>query len=111
LNYIAGDGAGVGKGRTIAAIIYENFLQGRKKSIWMSVSPDLSDVAQKDLNDIGANINVHSMKHMTTGKKFKVGVLFCTYACLVYNAEGKTNRLNQVVEWFEKDYDGVVFNF
>ena len=30
----AGDGAGVGKGRTIAGIIYENYLQGRKRSLW-----------------------------------------------------------------------------
>ncbi len=32
--WFAGDGAGVGKGRTIAGIIYENYLQGRKRSLW-----------------------------------------------------------------------------
>jgi len=32
--HIPGDGAGVGKGRTIAGIIYENYLQGRKRSLW-----------------------------------------------------------------------------
>ena len=33
--FLIGDGAGVGKGRTIAGIIFENFLQGRKKAIWV----------------------------------------------------------------------------
>lgn len=32
--YLIGDGAGVGKGRTIAGIIYENYLLGRKRSLW-----------------------------------------------------------------------------
>ena len=32
--YRAGDGAGVGKGRTIAGIIYQNYLEGRKKALW-----------------------------------------------------------------------------
>lgn len=29
-----GDGAGVGKGRIIAGIIFQNYLEGRKKAIW-----------------------------------------------------------------------------
>ena len=37
----SGDGAGVGKGRIIAGIIYQNYLEGRKKSLWLSVSNDL----------------------------------------------------------------------
>ena len=32
--WLTGDGAGVGKGRTIAGIIYENYLHGRKRSLW-----------------------------------------------------------------------------
>ena len=51
----AGDGAGVGKGRTIAGIIFENFVKGRKKAIWVSVSNDLKYDSERDLNDIGAN--------------------------------------------------------
>ena len=35
--FLIGDGAGVGKGRTIAGIMLENFLQGRKKSIWVCI--------------------------------------------------------------------------
>ena len=39
--FFIGDGAGVGKGRTIAGIIYENYKRGRKKHVWVSVSTDL----------------------------------------------------------------------
>lgn len=32
--FLIGDGAGVGKGRTLAGIIFENYLLGRKRAIW-----------------------------------------------------------------------------
>lgn len=32
--FLIGDGAGVGKGRTVAGIILENNLKGRKKALW-----------------------------------------------------------------------------
>lgn len=61
-----GDGAGVGKGRTIAGIIFENYLRGRKKAIWISVSNDLKYDAERDLRDIGAaNIQVHALNKVT----------------------------------------------
>jgi hypothetical protein len=31
-----GDGTGVGKGRQSAAIILDNWLQGRRKAVWIS---------------------------------------------------------------------------
>lgn len=48
--FLVGDGAGVGKGRTVAGIIYENFLHGRDKAIWVSVSNDLKYDAERDLS-------------------------------------------------------------
>lgn len=50
-----GDGAGVGKGRTVAGVIFENFRHGREKAIWLSVSTDLKTDAERDLSDIGAD--------------------------------------------------------
>lgn len=62
MTIISGDGAGVGKGRTIAGIIFENYLRGRKKAIWISVSNDLKYDAERDLRDIGnSNIEVHAL--------------------------------------------------
>ncbi|OBS68912.1 hypothetical protein A6R68_02525 [Neotoma lepida] len=60
--FLIGDGAGVGKGRTIAGIIYENYLLSRKRALWFSVSNDLKYDAERDLKDIGAkNILIHSL--------------------------------------------------
>ncbi len=64
--HISGDGAGVGKGRTIAGIIYENYLKGRKKALWISVSNDLKYDAERDLLDIGASkIEVHRLNKVS----------------------------------------------
>lgn len=58
--FLIGDGAGVGKGRTIAGLIFENYCKGRKRAIWVSVSNDLKYDAERDLKDIGAgHIEVH----------------------------------------------------
>ena len=40
---LLGDGPGIGKGRQIAGIIFNNFRQDRKKAIWFSVSADLKE--------------------------------------------------------------------
>lgn len=62
----AGDGAGVGKGRTIAGVIFENYLKGRKRAIWVSVSNDLKYDSERDLRDIGASkIEVHALNKVT----------------------------------------------
>lgn len=64
--FLIGDGAGVGKGRTIAGIIYENYLKGRKKALWISVSNDLKYDAERDLSDIGATrIDVHALNKVS----------------------------------------------
>lgn len=42
--FLIGDGAGVGKGRTVAGIILENYLKGRKKSLWLEKFTTLLDL-------------------------------------------------------------------
>lgn len=39
--FMLGDGAGMGKGRTLAGFVVENIARGRKKHVWVSVSSDL----------------------------------------------------------------------
>jgi hypothetical protein len=46
-------GTGVGKGRQIAGLVFENYLRGRRKHVWVSVSGDLVDDARRDMRDIG----------------------------------------------------------
>jgi hypothetical protein len=50
--FFLGDGAGVGKGRQIAGLIYENQLIGKKRFLWLSASADLQHDACRDLKDV-----------------------------------------------------------
>jgi hypothetical protein len=61
--YFIADGAGVGKGRTIAGIILKTHQLGRKKAVWVSVSLELNYDVVRDLKDIGTvgKINVHAL--------------------------------------------------
>uniref|UniRef100_A0A8C3IR59 Protein strawberry notch homolog 1 n=1 Tax=Chrysemys picta bellii TaxID=8478 RepID=A0A8C3IR59_CHRPI len=117
--FLIGDGAGVGKGRTIAGIIYENYLLSRKRAIWFSVSNDLKYDAERDLRDIGAkNILVHSLNKFKYGKisskhngSVKKGVIFATYSSLIGESQsgGKyKTRLKQLLHWCGDDFDGVI---
>ena len=38
----------MGKGRTIDGVIYENYLKGRKRAIWVSVCNDLKYDEERD---------------------------------------------------------------
>uniref|UniRef100_A0AAR2IRZ5 Protein strawberry notch homolog 1 n=1 Tax=Pygocentrus nattereri TaxID=42514 RepID=A0AAR2IRZ5_PYGNA len=112
--YLIGDGAGVGKGRTIAGIIYENYLLGRKRSLWFSVSNDLKYDAERDLRDIGAkNIQVHSLNKISSkhNGSVKKGVIFATYSSLIGESQsgGKyKTRFKQLLHWCGDDFDGVI---
>nr|XP_053635221.1 LOW QUALITY PROTEIN: protein strawberry notch homolog 1-like [Cherax quadricarinatus] len=118
--FLIGDGAGVGKGRTIAGIIFENYLKGRKKSIWVSVSNDLKYDAERDLKDIGCgHISVYFLSKMKYGKinsdlngNVKKGVLFATYSALIgesSSGQGKyKTRLKQILNWCGDDFDGCI---
>uniref|UniRef100_A0A4W5R4A2 Protein strawberry notch homolog 1 n=1 Tax=Hucho hucho TaxID=62062 RepID=A0A4W5R4A2_9TELE len=118
-SYLIGDGAGVGKGRTIAGIIYENYLLGRKRSLWFSVSNDLKYDAERDLKDIGAkNIPVYSLNKFKYGKisskhngSVKKGVIFATYSSLIGESQsgGKyKTRFKQLLHWCGQVFDGVI---
>jgi hypothetical protein len=52
--FFLGDGAGVGKGRQIAALTKECWNQGVRRILWVSTSTDLKYDAERDLADVGA---------------------------------------------------------
>lgn len=117
--YLIGDGAGVGKGRTVSGIIFENYLRGRKRAIWVSVSSDLKYDAERDLRDIGAHkVAVHALNKMKYAKisadvngSIKKGVIFSTYSSLIGESQssGKyRTRLKQLLQWCGEDFDGVI---
>ncbi|XP_017052174.1 protein strawberry notch isoform X2 [Drosophila ficusphila] len=118
--FLIGDGAGVGKGRTIAGIIYENYLKGRKKALWISVSNDLKYDAERDLSDIGASrIDVHALNKFKYAKissdvnnNCKRGVIFSTYSALIGESNNKTgkyrSRFRQLLQWCGEDFEGLI---
>ncbi|XP_047538604.1 protein strawberry notch isoform X3 [Vanessa atalanta] len=117
--FLVGDGAGVGKGRTIAGIIFENYLKGRKRAVWVSVSNDLKYDAERDLRDVGAaKIDVHSLNKFKYAKissaingNVKKGVVFSTYSALIGETQANTKyrtRLKQLLQWCGEDFDGVI---
>lgn len=119
--FLVGDGAGVGKGRTIAGIIFENYLKGRKRSLWISVSNDLRYDAERDLKDIGAGkIDVHPLNKFKYAKinsainnNVKKGVIFSTYSALIGESNSTQgnkykSRLKQILQWCGEDFDGCI---
>ena len=126
--FLLGDGAGMGKGRTLAGFVVENIARGRKKHVWISVSSDLYEDAKRDLRDLGMGsyaenkcynlgklpygslVSSSSKSNKTKGKKSKAsktkadtgcydeGVMFATYSTLI-GKNKKGTRLEQLVEW------------
>jgi hypothetical protein len=116
--FLIGDGAGVGKGRVAAGIIFENFIRGRKKSIWFSISTDLKYDAERDLRDIGCGdkIAVHAVNKLKNSTartvvtaSTKEGVIFCTYSDLIMTSATKRLLcLEQLLKWCGPNFDGVI---
>lgn len=80
MGFFLGDGAGVGKGRQIAALCKQHWHDGGRCILWVSVSQDLRIDTKRDLKDVNAaHIPVHS--NGSPPKGFS-GVVFCTYAFL-----------------------------
>lgn len=108
--FFLGDGAGVGKGRQLAALVLENWLQGRHKHIWLSAHADLSFDATRDLQDIGAgHIKAQPLKDLPYASigKFE-GVIFSTYTALTSKSRTGLSRLMQLVKWCGEDFDGCI---
>ncbi|XP_066460838.1 protein strawberry notch homolog 2 isoform X1 [Eleutherodactylus coqui] len=111
--FLIGDGAGVGKGRTVSGIILENFLKGRKKALWFSVSNDLRCDAERDLRDIEAScIPVHALSKIKYGDtSASEGVLFATYSALIGESQAggqHRTRIRQIIDWCGENFNGVV---
>ncbi|MED6150702.1 udp-glycosyltransferase, partial [Stylosanthes scabra] len=113
--FFIGDGAGVGKGRTVAGLIWENWQQGREKALWISVGSDLKFDARRDLDDMGATcVKVHALNKLPYSKLssksvgVKDGVIFLTYSSLIASSDNGQSRLKQLVQWCGPKFDGLI---
>jgi predicted RNA methylase len=110
--YFIGDGTGAGKGRQVAGIVLDNWLKGRRKAVWLSKSDKLIEDAQRDWSALGQErLYVRPLSSFRQGAKlgFAEGILFTTYATLrSEGADSRKSRLNQIVAWLGRDFDGVI---
>ena len=51
--WMLGDGTGTGKGRQVAGIILDRWLQGSRRALWLSASDKLIEDAQRDWTALG----------------------------------------------------------
>ncbi|KAL1504501.1 hypothetical protein AB1Y20_010904 [Prymnesium parvum] len=108
--FFIGDGTGVGKGRQIAAIIIDNYIQGRRRAIWCTISTSLLDDCRRDLHDLGRDdINCYPLHKMPYGDlplEVEDGVIFCTYPSLIAQSRDGQTRMNQLIAWAAQAVDG-----
>jgi hypothetical protein len=110
--WFLGDGTGCGKGRQVAGIILDNWLQGRRRAIWISKSDKLLEDAQRDWSALGQErLLVQPLSRYRQGTPIRLaeGILFTTYATLrSQERDGKKSRIAQIMDWVGTDYDGVI---
>ena len=110
--FMLGDGTGAGKGRQAAGIILDNWMQGRRRAVWISKSDKLIEDGQRDWSALGMErLLVTPLSRFPQGKPVTLaeGILFTTYATLRSDERGeKVSRVRQIVDWFGSAFDGVI---
>ncbi|MBL6653699.1 MAG: strawberry notch family protein, partial [Reyranella sp.] len=110
--WMLGDGTGAGKGRQVAGILLDNWLQGRRRAVWVSKSDKLIEDAQRDWSALGMErllITPLARFRRGTPVRLEQGILFATYATLRTDArEERVSRVQQIVDWLGSDFDGVI---
>ncbi|SEQ78282.1 strawberry notch family protein [Thalassovita taeanensis] len=111
LGYFLGDGTGCGKGRECAGLILVNWLCGRRKAVWVSKSATLIEDAVRDWTDLGGSpADIQPLSKWKPDQQVTMGdgIMFVTYATLRSAGKCGTTRLNQLLDWMEGDFDGVL---
>ena len=110
--WFLGDGTGAGKGRQVAGVILDNWLKGRRRALWVSKSDKLIEDAQRDWSALGQErLLITPLARFRQGTPIRLdqGILFTTYATLrSAEREGKASRLDQIIDWLGRDFDGVI---
>ena len=118
--FFVGDGTGVGKGRTSAAILLDNILQGRRRALWVSENRNLMRDAVRDWRALGGPADfVFDLGACKGPIQQAEGICFASYDTLKGKprerdgVETGIDRLEQVVAWLsgggeEADFEGVI---
>ncbi|MES3097847.1 strawberry notch-like NTP hydrolase domain-containing protein, partial [Sphingomonas aerolata] len=108
--FFLGDGTGAGKGRQVAACILDNWLQGRRRHIWVSKNEPLLEDARRDWTSLGGmSGDVQPVSNWKIDQPINLteGVLFVTYPTL-RSMRSDNSRLQQILDWAGTDFDGVI---
>ena len=120
MGFLLGDGVGLGKGRTIAGVVRENWIRGEKKAVWISASKDLEQDARRDLCDVFADeIPLMSITKISYSQHISdhlsEGVLFSTYSSLISKKLRNSNstakyesRYEQIAKWLGQNFNGLL---
>ena len=58
----------MGKGRTIAGLVLENWRCGRRRALWLTIGTDLRVDSRRDLDDVGAaHVPLHPLNKLPYG--------------------------------------------
>ncbi len=113
--WFLGDGTGAGKGRQVAAILLDNWLQGRRRAVWISRSDKLLEDAVRDWVAVGGRkSDIIALRQFRQGAEIALGdaIVFTTYATLrTDERQGpggsvKRSRVRQLVDWLGAEFDG-----
>eukprot|EP00928_Gymnodinium_smaydae_P008538 TRINITY_DN13105_c0_g6_i1.p1 TRINITY_DN13105_c0_g6~~TRINITY_DN13105_c0_g6_i1.p1 ORF type:complete len:1265 (-),score=199.65 TRINITY_DN13105_c0_g6_i1:33-3770(-) len=130
--YVLGDGTGCGKGRCIAALLLDEWNRGNRRSLWVSLSGDLAEDAERDLRDISAGLPLCRLARVPPGVDLdsahgarcaeldalgpkREGVIFLTYALLASGTpravrrpsrRPERSRFGQVLAWLRGGREG-----
>ena len=110
--FFLGDGTGIGKGRTIAGMMLDNYNQGRKKAVWVTENTSLMLDAKRDLTALFGNSDL--LMQFEGGAKAKKildkddAILAVSYSTLSRGFDNKDSNFEKIVNWLGKDFDGVI---
>jgi hypothetical protein len=94
----------------LTGIILDNFNQGRKRALWLSISNQLLEATRRDLTDLNApHIELHQLNDWQVNEEisFHNGVIFCSYNTLISKSKiTQRTRMQQLIDWLGED--GVV---
>lgn len=103
---LIGDGTGVGKGRTVAAMVMDNWNHGRKRVVWVSEKWDLIEDAKRDLAGIGAKhlaekvVGLNKLDNKGT-IELSEGVVFATYDLLRSKDKKGNTTIATLEQWLK----------
>jgi len=115
--FFIGDGTGVGKGRSVAAVMLDNLCQGRRRAVWLSERAGLLQDARRDFAGVGGdpgqlfNPGLVPPHAKLPGRD---GIAFLSYHLLASSEKQReqgprpATRLQQLAEWLGPDFDGVI---